>query len=268
MKQAFLTIISVVVVSALIAVMFAFQQADREHTRLISDLELRTRLLSESLKESIEPSYLNNAQKTLQKTVDRFSDRERLAGIVVYDNKNIILISSQNLPKELIESSEFVANSMDADKEEGIFIESQNVKYYLFASPIHQERSVVGAMLVIQKAEYIDTRIAEIWQNNIFRLLIQALAFSFAVAVIIRLIIFQPLTNFVQYIRSIRSGNTAIYADKNHSLFQPLTQEITSMTQSLHLARLAASYEARMRLEKLDTPWTADRLSEFIKSYI
>ncbi len=173
MKQFFLTILSVVVVSALIAVMFSYQQADRENTRLISDLELRTRLLSESLKESIEPSYINNAQETLQKTVDRFSDRERLVGIVVYDNKNVILISSQNLPKELIENPEFVANSMDADKEDGIFMESQDTKYYLFVNPIHQEGRVVGAMLVIQKAQYIDTRILELWKNNIFRLLIQ-----------------------------------------------------------------------------------------------
>lgn len=235
---------------------------------MISDLEFRTRLLTESLQESIEPNYLTNTQKTLQKIVDKFSDRERLAGIVIYDNKNAIIISSQNLPKELVENQEFVANTMDADKENGIFTETQGIKYYLFVSPIHEERSVVGALLVIQKAQYIDARISEIWTNNILRLLVQALGFSLAATIIVRLIIFQPLTNFVQYIRAIRAGDKEISVSKNHSIFQPLTQEITSITQSLHLARMSASFEARMRLEKIDTPWTAERLSEFIKSYI
>lgn len=268
MKQVTLTILSVIVVSALIAVTFGFRQADSEQTRLISDLEFRTRLLAESLQESIEPNYLTNTQKTLQKIVDKFSDRERLAGIVIYDNKNTIIISSQNLPKELVENQEFVANTMDADKENGIFIETQGIKYYLFVSPIHQERSVVGALLVIQKAQYIEARISEIWTNNILRLLVQALGFSIAVAIIVRLIIFQPIANFVQYIRSIRSGNSVGLTGTNHALFQPLTQEITSITQSLHLARLSASFEARMRLEKIDTPWTAERLREFIKLYV
>lgn len=177
MKQLFITVLSVVAISILIAVFFAFRQADQERTRLVSDLELRTRLLSESLQESVEPNYIINAQKTLQKTVDKFSDRERLAGIVIYDNKNAIVVPSQNLPKELIENPDFVANAMDADKETGTFAKSEKENFYLFVNPIHQERSVVGALLVIQKAQYIDDRISEIWKNNIFRLLIQALAF-------------------------------------------------------------------------------------------
>lgn len=268
MKQLLLTVFSVVIISVLIAVFFAFRQADQERTRLVSDLELRTRLLSESLQESVEPNYIINAQRTLQKTVDKFSDRERLVGIVIYDNKNTIVVSSQNLPKELIENPNFVANAMDADKEVGTFAESGDENFYLFVNPIHQERSVVGALLVIQKAQYIDARIAEIWQNNVFRLLIQALAFSLIASAIIYLIIFQPLRHFVQYVRSIRSGNTTESVGGNHVLFQSLSHEITSMNQSLSQARSAARFEARMRLEKLDTPWTAERLGEFIKSYI
>lgn len=268
MKQLFLTILSVIVISALIAVFFAFRQADQERTRLVSDLEFRTRLLSESLQESIEPSYLTNAQRTLQKTVDRFSDRERLVGIVVYDNKNAIIASSQNLPKEHIENLDLVANAMDANKEANMFAEWWEENFYLFANPIHQDWSVVGALLVIQKAQYIDVRIAEIWKNNFFRLSVQALAFSLAVAVIIYFIMFRPLIHFVHYVRSIRSGNTTAPMGQNYALFQPLSRELTSMTQSLNQARTAASFEARMRLEKLDTPWTAERLREFIKSYI
>ena len=39
------------------------------------------------------------------------------------------------------------------------------------------------------------------------------------------------------------------------------------MSKSLILARNSASEEARMRLEKFDSPWTAERLKEFFKAY-
>lgn len=52
-----------------------------------------------------------------------------------------------------------------------------------------------------------------------------------------------------------------------YSFFKPLAVEITHITNSLSQARLSAKEEARMRLEKLDTPWTAERLKEFIKAY-
>ena len=50
--------------------------------------------------------------------------------------------------------------------------------------------------------------------------------------------------------------------------FLPLASEITKMSSSLRQARSAASEEARMRLEKLDSPWTAERLQEFIKAHV
>lgn len=269
MKQLFFTIGSVVVVATLVVAIFAVRQIDQERAVLVSDLEFRTRLLSESLQESIEPNYLTNAHKILQKTVDRFSNRERLAGIAIYDNKNNLLISSRNLPKEIIENSELVSNAMDADKEMGNFVNSNETKLYFYVNPIHQEKSVVGALLVVQKAQYIETRILDLWKNNVLRLLVQALIISIAMVIIIKLVVFRPLSHLIQYVQSVRSGNIKMpEVSGKESFLHSLTYEITSITQSLKQARSAASFEARMRLEKLDTPWTAERLSEFIKTYL
>jgi trehalose 6-phosphate synthase len=44
--------------------------------------------------------------------------------------------------------------------------------------------------------------------------------------------------------------------------------EISKMSKSLLSARIAASQEARMRLEKIDSSWTDERLKEFIKVYL
>src|SRR3989338_11717152 len=48
----------------------------------------------------------------------------------------------------------------------------------------------------------------------------------------------------------------------------PLANEISKISTSLRQARFVAGEEARMRLEKLDSPWTAERLKEFMKAYL
>ncbi len=266
MKHLFFTVGSVIIAATLIVALFAIRQIESERTALISDLELRTRLLSESLKESIEPNYLISAQKTLQKIVDQFSNRERLEGIAIYDNKNTLLISSKNLSKDILENTEIVSNAMDADTEMGDFIDLVDKKLYFYVNPIHQETSVAGALLVVQKAQYIDARILDLWKNNLLRLCIQIFLFSLTIVIIIKLAVLQPLTHLIQYIQSVKSGSVRVSdTHRQYMFFHPLAREITSITTSLKQARSAASFEARMRLEKLDTPWTAERLGEFIK---
>ncbi|PIZ00907.1 trehalose-6-phosphate synthase, partial [bacterium (Candidatus Howlettbacteria) CG_4_10_14_0_8_um_filter_40_9] len=53
----------------------------------------------------------------------------------------------------------------------------------------------------------------------------------------------------------------------SNSLFlQPLTKEISGIRRSLLEARLAAGEEAKANLERLDSPWTAERLKQFVKN--
>jgi len=73
----------------------------------------------------------------------------------------------------------------------------------------------------------------------------------------------------VKSIKMALAGKSAqIEGTSKNGFFDPLTKEISKMSKSLIRARSAASEEARMRLEKLDTPWTAQRLQEFVKAYL
>lgn len=270
MKHLLALIAAVVITVSLVVSGFTFWQVQQQRALLIEDLRLRTALLADSFKESIRPSYLNNAASTLQTVLDKFAGRERLLGLAVYDNKGTVFAASAGLPQDLTKDAGTVGKAMDSDSAFGNFSANDNSKVYVYATPLHQDEKVIGAVAVYQRANYIDDAINQIWKTNLLRLLVQALLFSLAVVLILRWIIYQPVAHMVEAIREVRRGKLGSDSgmQKSYGFFKPIAAEITKMSQSLVMARTAASEEARMRLEKLDSPWTAERLKEFFKAYL
>lgn len=157
------------------------------------------------------------------------------------------------------------ANAMDEDKPNGDFVRFKNSKTYLLAITLHENKSVVGSLMIVQNAGYIDDRLIEIWRNNLIRLFLQIFLLTFATFLVIRWLIFEPVRNLAESLKSVRTGSNRSDLPTSSLFFQPLTREITNIKRSLLEARFAASEEARSNLEKLDSPWTAQRLKEFVK---
>lgn len=270
MKQILVAVFIIVVVITLIVIAFTINQVGQEEQRMQSDLQYRSTLLAESLKETVEPNFINKSEDYLQNVVEKFTDKERFAGIGIYDNKAKVIATSSTIPEATSAAQEIVSNAMDADKANGDFAKFGNRKVYLLAVPLHDNKSVVGALMVLQNAEYIDDRLNEIWKNNLIRLLIQASLLSFAIILLIRWIIYEPIRGLVETLRLARMGGTEQNPKGLTSslFFRPLVQEVSNIKRSLMDARTSASEEARLRLEKLDSPWTAERLKEFIKDIL
>ncbi|MBU2632108.1 trehalose-6-phosphate synthase, partial [Patescibacteria group bacterium] len=229
------------------------------------DLQHRSTILAESLKDNVEPNFINNSSQYLQDTVERFADKERSAGIAVYDSKGRIIAVSSSVPKEFSDSQKIASDVMDGDKATGDFAKFNNKKMYLFAIPLHDNSSVVGALMVIQNAGYIDVHLQEIWRNNLMRLFVQVSLLSIVAILLMRWIFYKPMQNLVEILKQSGSGNSSKNIPDN-PFFQPLTREISNINRSLMEARSAASEEAKLSFEKGDAPWTAERLREFIKN--
>src|SRR5579872_4443481 len=87
-------IISVVVVSLL----FAVYQVRTEKRMLRNDLSRRAEILAESLQENVEPLFDRPLpDKSLQRIVDRFGQREHLKGIAVYNANGAVLALTPGL---------------------------------------------------------------------------------------------------------------------------------------------------------------------------
>jgi len=245
---------------------FTFNQANQESLSLSSDLQYRTRVLADSLQDSIEPSLAAHETATTQKIVDRISKDERIAGLGVFDSTGASIAVSQGFPADEIHDPAITAN-MDKDTASGQFIRLSGTSTYVFIEPLHADNQVVGALVIAQNAAYIDQAVSHIWADNLLRLIAQILLFSLAIFALVRWVFLKPLQNIAEHMRLARRGDEVDLERVEHpSLFHGLVGEITKMTSSLRQARAVASEEARMRLEQIDSPWTAERLKEFIKS--
>ena len=268
MRQFILIIGGVLAAIAFVVIGFAMNQVGKEKLALASRLQSRTQVIADSLAESIEPSYSKYATSSVQKVVDRIASNERVAGLGVFDSRGSPVVASNNLPKEALQQL-LMARVMDSDEPEGMFVKSGEQKLYVFVDPMHDDRRVVGALMVVQNAQYIDDTIWNIWRDNLIRFLLIALLFLIAIFLMAYSVFIKPISKLAESVKAARKGDIAAgESEKGRGFFSPLSTEISKITQSLKRARLAASEEARLRLEKLDTPWTAERLKEFFKAHL
>ena len=264
MRPVLLITGGVVVAVSLIVALFALNQANQEQIELTSRLQSRSLVLADSLAQNIEPSFNLGSTSTLQGIVERFVTSERLSGLAVFDSTGAIVAGSEGL---LIPNTEMIARVMDADEASGEFVRKEGESHYVHVTPLHDAERVVGALALSQNATYIDESIAAIWRDNLLRLFFQLALFGAAIFALVRLVFARSLRELVENVKAARKGE-AVEEIKTGDFFAPLAGEISKVTHSLREARFAASQEARMRLEKLDSPWTAERLKEFIKAYL
>lgn len=266
MRQVLLVVFGVLFAVSLIIGLFTINQVSQEQLELTSRMQSRSQVLADSLAESIEPSYNRRATSTVERIVNRFASEERLEGLGVYDNTGAAVVVSENLL--LPQNADIIGDAMDSDEPQGEYVREGNETYYVQASPLHEDGRVVGALVVVQNATYIDESIRAIWIDNIIRWFSQVAIFALAVFVLVRWVFRRSITRMTESLQAARKGEGDFHGTDDTGFFQPLAGELSKVTTSLRQARRAASEEARMRLEKLDSPWTAERLREFIKAHL
>ena len=80
-------IVSLIVGVTLVSLGFSYYQVIGEKRRLRNELERRAEVLGESLADNVERSWELGSDRGLQRLVQRFGNREHLAGVAVYDQQ-------------------------------------------------------------------------------------------------------------------------------------------------------------------------------------
>src|SRR5271169_1210485 len=73
-----------------------------EKRGLRTDLVHRAEILSESLQEIVEPALEKGSREQLRHIVERFGNREQLAGVAVYNDHGQVLAESSNLQNRFV----------------------------------------------------------------------------------------------------------------------------------------------------------------------
>ena len=270
MKQIYFVILIIIFAVSLVSVVFTNNQVNQEKESLTIDLQYRTALIADSLKEIVESNYILRSSDYFQTIVEMFANRERFAGFAIYDNNSQAIAISSSLTSDITEPPGIITSSLGEDKVGTTFINLGGKYSYLLSVPFYQNDRISGALLIAQDADFIDEKIIEIWKTGLSRLFIQDLILFIVLTLIGRWLVYEPLLKLETSLKTLKSrtDGTKLRKKIGPSIFHPLQKEISVTIKKLWEARQSASEEARLSLEKLDSPWTKEKLKEFVKKYL
>jgi alpha,alpha-trehalose-phosphate synthase [UDP-forming] len=253
-------IISVVVVSLL----FAVYQVRTEKRMLRNDLSRRAEILAESLQENIEPLFDRPLpDKSLQRIVDRFGQREHLKGIAVYNANGAIVALTPGLSPSFQTRPATATRAALRDAGLGEFLPINDQPMQLYAMPLHRNGVAVGTLVLAHDASYIDSQVSNTLRSSLLTALVQTLFISGLALILVRWTLTGPLTRTATWLRGLRTGQSGQLdpppALPQGELFDQIHREVTHLARDLNAARATAEEEARLRESNVSL-WTAERL--------
>jgi trehalose-6-phosphate synthase len=258
---------------ASVSLIFAYYQTQEQTRELKEELTRHAQTLAESLAKSAEPLAAAHSNRELQRLVDRYQEREQVAGTAIYGLKAEPLAVSVGLSPRLNGSiPAAVTQALANDEERGDFTSLGNAPAHVEVVPLVEGGTLLGALALFQDSSYIDLQSAALWQHALWTVAIQTALIVLITLLTIRWGLGQPVRRLTQWLREQRLATgdgaapvAAIQAVPEAGDFEPLTLEVSRMATSLAAARAAAEQEARLR-ESADSNWTAERLRVFIQS--
>jgi trehalose-6-phosphate synthase len=250
-------IVSVVVVSLL----FAAYQVRTERRILRSDLSRRAEILGESLQESVEPQFDRPLpDKSLQRLVDRFGQREHLKGVAVYNANGVALAVTSGLASLFQLRPAAAAHAAERDAGYGEFLRVNDTPIHVYGLPLHHNGQLIGTLALVHDATYIDRQVAHTLRDSLVNALVQTLLITGLALILVRWTLTGPLTRTAKWLRTLRTGQShAPPSLPEGELFDQLHHEVTHLARDLSAARASAEEEARLRNTNASL-WTAERL--------
>jgi trehalose 6-phosphate synthase len=266
MRITFRLIASLLVVVAAVASFSAYYQVRQERRHQQEELGRRSLILAQSLQESVEPLLGKGPSKKLQRLVERFGNRERLAGVAVYDLKGSSLAVTESLADVLPAAPKAAAQALETGSGVGNFATLAGRRLHLHALPLRPDDKAAGTLVIVHDAAYIQSQLSGIWRRTFWRILAQVVLITLVTLLIVKWNIADPLAQAAEWMKKLRLGEEPEQLPlPKGDLFAPIAKEVTTFAKHLTEAKIAAEEEARLR-EKAESLWTPERLKEHIKA--
>ena len=252
-------IVSLIVGITLVSLGFSYYEVLREKRVLRSQLERNSEELGESFALNVEKSW--DSSRTLQRTVQRFGNREHLLGVAVYDLQGKLIAITPELKPIIGTVPSDVTHAITENHAQSSFGRLDTYRIHIFALPLHRDDDVIGGLAVVHDVDYIRAQNLRTWREAFFTVLVQVFLIVFITVLIVRWSIAGPIARAAQWMRALRTGRISSRQQMpDLDLFKPLAWEVVTMAESLSQAKSAAENEARLR-EAGESSWTPERLA-------
>ncbi len=248
--------LSVLVVS----VFSSYYQMQRDKSSLRRELQKRAEVLAESLQDSIENARVSGSPAALQRTVNRFGNRENLIGIAVYGEADKPIAITASLVPKLSGRPPIITKAAQDDVGTGQFGRLLGDPVYLYAVPLRNGDKSGTVLLVVHDARYITAMSVRAWKEMSFRVLFQIGLILLFTLIIFNRAFLHPIARTTAWMRDIRNGRTPSTPAPVSEMLRPLANEASTFARTLHAARASAEKEAELRI-RAESSWTAERLA-------
>ena len=243
---------------------FAYFQFLEDRQRLTGELDRRASLVSEGLKEVLEPTLGPRVSKPqIDRLIKKFSKPD--LGLAVYDRVASLIAATPDVTKQLENPPPEATWALTSGAVQTGFRKVGGISRYVYADPILRDDKAAGALVIFLDASDLETAEWELWRFNAIRFIVLAVALALIALLVVRMSLTQPLAKMARWTKAVRRGHAIEPPElPDESLFGPIAREVTVLAKNLQRARAAAEEEAALRLIG-QTLWTEERLKQFAK---
>ena len=260
MKLSLRLILSLVIGISLVTFFISRNEVISQKRGLRADLERRAQILAESLGEIVEPALERSSHEQLRRIVERFGNRQRLAGVVVYDNNGEVIAESSSLAVRFTPPPVPLDQIEKNDGGVSEFLKLGGTAMHAYYLPLHSGAKLSGVLAIFHDADYIEAQSKSIWRETIWHVIAQVLLIVFLTLLIIRWTVVLPISRMAQWMKDMRGGQVTSRPElPKEDFLAPFSREVVNFARSLSEARAAAAEEARLR-ETGQSLWTPERL--------
>ena len=260
-------IVALIVGVTLVSLALSWHEVQTQKNALRRDLEYKSAMLNESLTDNVE-SYLETGNRAgLDQMVQRFSNRDHLMGIGIYDRGGTALVVTRALDPLLSNAPEPLKAAVSDNRTVGQSMRYHFKRVYVLATPLHAaDKSVEGGVVVVYDTAYIRAAIFHVWSRVFLHIAILMLVIVAITLLIVRWSLAGPIARAAQWMKALRTGRDDVHPPANGLDFlMPLAREMAPLAASMRQALAAAETEARLRNTN-ESLWTAQRLADHVRN--
>src|SRR6266446_6195861 len=274
MRTTLKIILPLIVSVAAVSLLFAAYQVRMEKRVLRNDLSRRAEILGESLQENVEPLLERGQEKSLQRLVERFGQREHLKGVAIYDATSAVLAITPGIAPAFRMRPTAASRAAQEDTGAGEFLSAEQssagntgpAPIYVYALPLHSRGAMAGTLALFHDTSYIDRKVSLTLRDSLLTALVQTLLITGLAFVLVRWTFTGPLTRTAKWLRTLRTGQPNVPPVLGEGeIFDQLNKEVSHLARDLNVARATAEEEARLR-DSSASLWTAERLRVSVRS--
>ncbi|MEG9435240.1 trehalose-6-phosphate synthase [Edaphobacter sp. HDX4] len=249
----------------LVSLASSWSDVQEEKEALRRDLQYKAEAFGESLASNAELYLSNGDNVRLEQLVRRFSNRDHLLGIGIYDTTGSSLVMTRELGPLVGGTPPALSTALAKDRPETRWTRLHFHRVYLLAAPLHSaDRNVIGGIVLVYETSYIRSQIFGVWGRVFVRIAGQVLVIVFITLLILRWTLVGPIARAAQWMKTLRTGKQ-MPPSADLDFLLPLTREIAPLAEGMQRAREAAEKEARLRNTN-ESIWTSQRLAEHVRN--